>query len=174
MHRLHHLWLSPFCRKIRVQMAEKKIDFELNIEKVWERRDDFLALNPSGQVPVLEVSGGPALADSIAISEYLEEVHSDPNLLGEAPAARAETRRLVAWFDQKFNSEVTAMLVHQKITRRLLSLGEPDSMAIRAGNANIHMHLDYIAWLTEDRRWLSGDEFSLGDIAAAAHLSCVD
>jgi glutathione S-transferase len=66
------------------------------------------------------------------------------------------------------------MLVHQKITKRLLSLGEPDSMAIRAGNTNIHGHMDYVAWLTEDRRWLAGDEFSLADIAAAAHFSCVD
>ena len=66
------------------------------------------------------------------------------------------------------------MLVHQKITKRLLSLGEPDSMAIRAGNTNIHMHMEYVAWLTEDRRWLAGDEFSLADIAAAAHFSCVD
>ena len=174
MHRLYHLWLSPFFRKIRVALAEKKLDFELRIEKVWERREAFLAMNPSGQVPVLEISGGPVLADSVAISEYLEEVYPEPNLLGRNPEARAETRRLVAWFDQKFNSEVTAMLVHQKITKRLLSLGEPDSMAIRAGNTNIHMHMEYVAWLTEDRRWLAGDEFSLADIAAAAHFSCVD
>jgi glutathione S-transferase len=174
MHRLYHLWLSPYCRKVRVAMAEKKQEFELRIEKVWERREAFLALNPSGQVPVLEVSAGPLLADSVAITEYLEEVYPDPNLLGRHPEARAETRRLVAWFDQKFNSEVTAMLVHQKITKRLLSLGEPDSMAIRAGNINIHEHMEYVAWLTEDRRWLAGDEFSLADIAAAAHFSCVD
>jgi len=174
MHRLYHLWLSPFCRKIRVAMAEKKLEFELVVEKVWDRREAFLALNPSGQVPVLEIAGGPSLADSGAISEYLEEVYPDPNLLGRNAEARAETRRLVAWFDQKFNAEVTSMLVHQKITKRLLSLGEPDSMAIRAGNTNIHAHLEYIAWLTEDRRWLAGDEISLADIAAAAHISCVD
>lgn len=174
MHRLYHLWLSPFCRKVRVAMAEKKLDVETRIEKVWERRDEFLALNPAGTVPVLEVPSGPVLSNSSAITEYLEEVHTEPGLLGRDPASRAETRRLVGWFDEKFHFEVTELLVYEKITKRLLSLGEPNSAAIRAGNANIHVHMDYIAWLSEDRRWLGGDDFSLADIAAASHLSCVD
>ena len=46
--------------------------------------------------------------------------------------------------------------------------------AIRAGHANIHYHLDYIGFLTEKRKWLAGDNFSLADIAAAAHLSAID
>ena len=174
MHKLYHLWLSPFCRKVRVAMAEKKLEAEPRIEKIWERRDAFLALNPAGTVPVLEIAGGPVLSNSYAINEYLEEVHPDPNLLGRDPVARAETRRLVAWFDRKFHDEVTGHLVYEKIMKRLLSLGEPSSAAIRAGNTNIHVHLNYIAWLAEDRRWLAGDDFSLADIAAASHLSCVD
>ena len=174
MHKLYHLWLSPFCRKVRVAMAEKKLEVEPRIEKIWERRDAFLALNPAGTVPVLEIAGGPVLSNSCAINEYLEEVHPDPNLLGRDPVVRAETRRLVAWFDRKFYDEVTGHLVYEKIMKRLLSLGEPSSAAIRAGNTNIHTHLEYIAWLAEDRRWLAGDDFSLADIAAASHLSCVD
>src|SRR3546814_19752090 len=58
--------------------------------------------------------------------------------------------------------------------KRFLGLGEPSSAAIRDGTNNIHHHLDYLAWLSEERRWLAGDDFSLADIAAAAHLSCVD
>ena len=83
-------------------------------------------------------------------------------------------RRLVAWFDKKFDAEVTRNLVDEKIMKRFLGLGEPNSQAIRAGSANIHIHLDYIAYLNEERRWLAGNDFSLADIAAAAHLSCVD
>jgi glutathione S-transferase len=74
----------------------------------------------------------------------------------------------------KFHHEVTANLVDEKIMKRFLGLGEPDSGAIRAGNKNIHYHLDYIGYLTERRRWIAGDELSLADLAAAAHLSCVD
>ena len=58
--------------------------------------------------------------------------------------------------------------------KRLLRQGAPDSRAIRAGRENFHVHLDYIAWLTERRNWLGGDEFSMADIAAGAHLSCLD
>jgi glutathione S-transferase len=48
MRTLFHLWLHPFSRKVRIVLAEKKLDFELTIEKVWERRTEFLALNPAG------------------------------------------------------------------------------------------------------------------------------
>ena len=52
MRTLYHLWLCPFARKVRIVLAEKKLPFELEIEKVWERREEFLALNPAGEVPV--------------------------------------------------------------------------------------------------------------------------
>ena len=58
--------------------------------------------------------------------------------------------------------------------KRFLGLGEPNSSAIRAGHANIHYHLEYIGWLTDRRRWLAGDDFSLADIAAASQISAVD
>ena len=87
---------------------------------------------------------------------------------------RAEIRRLVAWFDHKFHAEVTENIVGEKIMKRFLHLGEPNSRAIRAGKRNIHTHLDYIGYLTERRTWLAGDMLSLADFAAAAHLSAVD
>ncbi len=174
MRLLYHLWLSPFSRKVRLVLGEKKLDVTLKVEKVWERREDFLALNPAGAVPVLVEDDGAILAESMAISEYLDETHPEPPLLGRSPAMRAETRRLTAWFDLKFHAEVTTNLVDEKIMKRFLGLGEPDSGAIRAGNKNIHYHLDYIGYLTEQRRWIAGDELSLADLAAAAHLSCVD
>src|SRR3546814_14743817 len=58
--------------------------------------------------------------------------------------------------------------------KRFLKLGTPNSGAIRAGLANIHYHLEYIAWLSDRRRWLAGDAFSRADIVAAAELSAVD
>ncbi len=173
---LYHLWLSPFSRKVRLVLGEKGMDFDMKVEKTWERRPEFLAMNPAGQVPVLVEDDGTTLVDSNAICEYLEEVYTDrgKSLLGKSPAARAEVRRLIAWFDIKFYREVTNCLVGEKIDKRFLGLGHPDSNAIRAGHANIHTHLDYIAWLTERRSWLAGDAFSLADIAAAAHISCLD
>jgi glutathione S-transferase len=156
-------------------MSEKAMDFDMKVEKTWERRPEFLAMNPAGQVPVLIEEDGRVLVDSNAICEYLEEIHPGGKpLLGADPMQRAEVRRLVSWFDIKFYREVTNCLVGEKIQKRFLGLGHPDSNAIRAGHANIHTHLDYIAWLTERRSWLAGDNFSLADIAAASHLSCLD
>ena len=174
MRTLFHLWLHPFSRKVRIVLSEKGLEFELQIEKVWERRTEFLALNPAGDVPVLIEKDGTTLANSQVICEYLEEVYPEVNLLGHDPVQRAETRRLVSWFDVKFNREVTDNLVGEKLMKRFLKLGEPHGPSIRAGHANIHYHLDYIGFLTEKRTWLAGDNFSQADIAAAAHLSTID
>ena len=93
---LHHLWLSPSSRKVRLALGEKKLDFEMKIERTWERRDEFLSLNPTGKVPVLVEDDGSVIADSTAICEYLDELHPDPPLIGRGAAARAETRRAAA------------------------------------------------------------------------------
>ncbi len=170
---LHHLWLSPVCRAVRILLGEKDLECELVVEHTWERRPEFLALNPACEVPVLVTDGGDAVCGS-TICEYVDEVHRTPALLAGDALARAETRRLVAWFDDKFKAEVTDYLVGEKVDKRLSGSGHPDSESIRAGKHNVHYHLDYIGYLFERRNWLAGDDFSLADIAAAAHISCVD
>ncbi|TVQ82506.1 MAG: glutathione S-transferase family protein [Micavibrio sp.] len=174
MRQLYHLWLHPFSRKVRIALLEKGLEFELKVEKIWERRTEFLTLNPAGDVPVLVEPDGTILTDSQVIVEYLDEVYNTTDLLGRNPLTRAETRRLVAWFDKKFNAEVTENLVGEKMMKQFLKMGEPHGPSIRAGHANIHYHLDYIGFLTEKQRWLVGDFFSLADITAAAHLSTID
>ncbi|HEX9808444.1 MAG TPA: glutathione S-transferase family protein [Alphaproteobacteria bacterium] len=174
MRLLYHVALSPACRKIRVILQEKGLEFRLQVEKVWERRPQFLALNPAGEVPVLVEEDGAVLAESWVIAEYLEETHPRPALIAGDPCARAEIRRLAAWFDVKFDREVTRNLVGEKVMKRFLGLGEPNSAAIRAGHANLPVHLDYVSYLVERRTWLAGDTFSIADIAAAAHLSALD
>ena len=90
MRTLYHLWLSPFCRKVRIVLEEKGLDFEMKTETLWQRRPEFLALNPAGEVPVLVEDGGAAIADSGAICEYIEEICPEPPLLDGTPAERAE------------------------------------------------------------------------------------
>lgn len=171
---LYHLSVDPGSRKVRILLSEKKLEAELKSEKVWERRKGFLRLNPAGEVPVLVEEDGTTIPDHWVIAEYLEEAYPEPSLIGAVPLDRAETRRICNWFDHKFCREVTDNLVQEKIMKRFLGLGEPNSSAIRAGHANIHYHLEYIGWLTDRRRWLAGDDFSLADIAAASQISAVD
>lgn len=171
---LFHFPLQPQSRKIRLLLKEKQIDCACVAERPWERRTDFLTLNPAGETPVLVEDNGQVVCGDYAISEYLEDMQPAISLLGALPQERAETRRLTQWFDGKFQRDVTQNLLHEKLMKRICGQGGPDSGAIRAGRANIRIHLDYIAWLVDRRNWLAGDRFSLADLAAAAHLSCVD
>ncbi|WP_099824639.1 glutathione S-transferase family protein [Oceaniglobus indicus] len=173
MNRLFHVPLSPFARKVRLSLAEKKIEVELVEERYWEQSTDFLRRNPAGKVPVLKM-GSQTFSESVAICEYLEEVHPEPPLLPSDPEGRYEVRRLVGWFDDKFHSEVTSKLLYERVNKKIMGQGYPDSTKIKQGAKAIKFHLDYMAWLLDQRRWLAGDKMTLADFAAAAHLSCLD
>lgn len=174
MRLLYHLPLDAACRRVRLVLGEKKLEVELRVERVWQRRAAFLHLNPAGEVPVLVEPDGTSIVGAEVAGEYLDEVFADPPLLGATPIDRAETRRLIDWYGRKFHAEVTANLVGEKVMKRLTGRGQPDTAAIRKGHANLRYHLDYVAWLMERRRWLAGDDFSLADITAAAELSALD
>jgi glutathione S-transferase len=174
MRTLYHHPIHPLSRVARVMLAEKGLPFDPVVEKPWERRTDFLKMNPAGEVPVLVEEDGTVVAGGLAVIEYLEEAYPDTPLLPREVAARAEVRRIADWFLHKFEREVGENLVGEKLIKRLSGQGHPFAPAIRAGLANITYHLDYIAFLSERRPWLAGTAFTLADIAAAAQLSCLD
>jgi glutathione S-transferase len=171
---LYHIPLSPYARKVRLVLAEKRLPYELRNENMWERRPAYLELNPACTVPTLVEDNGLVIPDSGVICEYLEEAYPDSILMGRTLAERNEVRRLAAWFDGKFAAEVTANLYGEKYLRRLTRRGNPDPSAIRTGFTALRYHLDYIAWLAETRKWLAGASLSVADFAAAAHLSTLD
>lgn len=155
-------------------LNEKHLESSLQEEPYWLRREDFLVLNPAGEVPVLVDEDDCVVCGGRVISEYLEDVYPEVSLLGANPKARAEARRLVEWFEVKFQSEVTKLLAGEKLYKRITQSEAPDSRFMRAGRENIHAHLEYIAWLTDRRSWLAGDALTLADLAAGAHISLID
>jgi len=173
MARLYHIAMSPYCRKVRLILAEKRIECELIEERYWERDPSFLRRNPAAKVPVLEIDG-KIMSESAAICEYLEEKYPNPSLMPVDIHQRDEVRRLVGWFDDKFHRDVTSKLVYERVTKKIMGQGYPDSKNVKDGAKKIKYHLDYIAWLLEQRSWLAGDLMSLADFAAAAHLSALD
>lgn len=173
MIRLFHSPLSPFCRKVRLSLAEKKLDVELVEEKYWEKDGEFLRRNPAAKVPVLKMDG-LMMAESSAICEYIEEVHPTPSLMPKGAAERFEVRRMVNWFDDKFHHEVTSKLLYERVNKKMMAQGYPDSSNVKAGARNIKYHLDYMGWILDQRRWLAGDTMTLADFAAAAHFSALD
>lgn len=171
---LYHFHLCPFSRQVRVFLREKGVDFELIAENFWEKRPKFMAMNPAGKVPVLVENNYP-MCDSVAICEYIEETCSDNSgLYGENSHVKAEVRRLVAWFNQKFYDEVTKHVLNERIIRFCEDKGGPNSKFIRAAKNNLLYHIDYMAHLISKRQWLAADCFSVADIVAASHLSVLD
>ena len=170
---LYHVPLSPFCRKVRLSLAEKKIECELIEERYWEQGPDFMRRNPAGKIPVLKIDG-MVMSESAAICEYLEEAYPEVALMPKDPVGRYEVRRLIGWFDDKFHQEVTSKLVYERVNKKVMKQGYPDSKNVKTGAQKIKYHLDYMAWLLDQRRWLAGDVMTLADFAAAAHLSTLD
>ncbi len=179
---LFHHPVCPHSRYIRLALAEHGLEARLIEERVWDRREAFLELNPAATTPVLIEDGGPSVPGSAVIAEYLDEtrgaVLGERRLLPADPAGRVEVRRLASWFNDKFFAEVSGPLVSERYYRRHMRVeqggGPPDTDAIRAARANIRYHLAYIGWLVRTRDWLAGERLSYADLAAAAHLSSVD
>ncbi|MBP5534743.1 MAG: glutathione S-transferase family protein [Alphaproteobacteria bacterium] len=171
---LYHYPLCPFSRTVRLCLYEKNISYVLVFEKPWERRMDFMRLNPAGTVPVFEDEDETVLSDYRSICEYLNETRVGLELFGDNPKSRAEVRRLLGWFDSLFYPEVYQNLVVQKALKKMQNRGEPNATAIRIGRQNLKRHLDYLEWLCERRSWLAGESLSIADLNAAAHLSVLD
>lgn len=169
---IHHA-VSPYCRKIRIAMSEKKMLFVLKDEEPWNLSADVYKLNPAGDLPIF-LSDGNVVCGNYAISEYLEEFNKEIKLLPDDIKARAEIRRLVEWFDDKFYREVYRNIVYEKVHKRFAKGLAPDSKILKIGLNNLNFHLEYIDWLIERRNYLGGEELTLADITAAAHLSIID
>lgn len=154
-------------------MSEKKMLFVLKDEEPWNLSADVYKLNPAGDLPIF-LSDGNVVCGNYAISEYLEEFNKEIKLLPDDIKARAEIRRLVEWFDDKFYREVYRNIVYEKVHKRFAKGLAPDSKILKIGLNNLNFHLEYIDWLIERRNYLGGEELTLADITAAAHLSIID
>lgn len=174
---LHHFPLDPASRQVRLALGEKRLAFSEVVVRYWERPKEFARLNPSGVTPVLVEGAGPqavVLCESRAILDHLEEVHPEPALLGAEPAERGEARRLMQWFDRKFEFEASGYILYEKLEKRLLGLGAPELGNLRRGREGLKTHLHYVDALLQAREWLAGRRLSLADFAAAAHFSVLD
>ena len=125
---------------MRLSLAEKKIEVELVEERYWEQDPEFMRRNPAGKVPVLRLDG-IMMAESGPICEYIEDTRPEPALLPSDPVQRLEVRRLVGWFDDKFHSEVTSKLLYERVNKKVMKQGYPDSTNVKAGAKAIKYHL---------------------------------
>jgi glutathione S-transferase len=172
---IHQFTLCPFSRKVRLLLGEKGVGYELVKEHPWERRDEFVDLNPAGRTPVVvERDKAITLIDSGAICEYFEETVAQAPMISGTAANRAEIRRLVAWFDQQFFGAVVEPLMHERMLKRIVHRATPDTNVLREAMKAANGMLDYSDYLLDHRNWLGGATLSLADLTAAAHISVAD
>ena len=176
MRTLYHYPLHPGCRAVRIAFAEKKLKLNLSVIDPWSPEPGFLQLTAEGMPPVLTdlTAVGPvAIAGTIPICEYADEGSSrNPLLPGERPG-RAEIRRLCQWFEGRFDFDAGGLILAEKLGTTRLG-GTPDMATLKEGRAALAEHLDYLAWLLERRDGLAGPDFTLADVVAFSHLSCLD
>jgi glutathione S-transferase len=174
MWQVYQFPLCPFSRKVRLTLGEKGVEHELVRESPWLRRDEFLDMNPAGQTPVIADGKGIVLIDSAAICEYFEETVDRAPMIAGGAIARAEVRRLVAFFDEQLYADVVKPIMEERMRKRLVSRDAPDTKVLREAMKTANAHLDYLDYLLDHRRWLAGPVLSLADLTAAAHLSVAD
>ena len=143
-------------------------------EYPWCRKKTFSDNHVFSDLPTLIENDGTVLEGCYSIVEYIEQTYRSSSLFGNSLKAKAEVRRITSLFNVNFFADVTNNIIFEKVIKKYIGKSSPDSASIRKGNSNIKQYFDYISWLTNRRNWLSGEEFSLADISAAAQVSCLD
>ncbi|MEO8058811.1 MAG: glutathione S-transferase N-terminal domain-containing protein [Burkholderiales bacterium] len=161
---------SPYVRKVRIVMAEKKLDFQLELEDVWGN-DKILKSNPLGKVPCLVLSGGEAVFDSRVIVEYLDTRSPVSRLIPEGSRERTEVRTWEALADGLLDAAILARLEQTWPGRT----AEQRSQAwVDRQMGKIDACLGAISTGLADKPWCSGIHLSLADIAVGCALGYLD
>lgn len=161
---------SPYVRKVRIVMAEKKLDYQFVLEDVWED-DAILASNPLGKVPCLVLEGGEAVFDSRVIVEYLDTRSPVSRLIPEAGRERTEVRTWEALADGLVDA---ALLARMEATWRHRSAEQRCQAWIDRQLSRIDSAVAAMSKGLGDKAWCSGNHFSLADIAVGCALGYLD
>jgi glutathione S-transferase len=161
---------SPYVRKVRIVMAEKKLDFQLVLEDVWAT-DDVLKSNPLGKVPCLVMEGGEAVFDSRVIVEYLDTLSPVGKLIPPAGRERIEVRTWEALADGVLDASILARMEQVWTGRTELQRSQAwiDRQMSRVDSA-----LAAMAKGLGDKPFCMGIHFTLADVAVGCALGYLD
>ena len=170
MLKIHGALLSPFVRKVRAVLAEKKIAYELIPANPFEKSEAFLARSPLGRIPALEDEQGRTLADSSVIAEYLEERFPDPPLFPRDPYDRARVR----WFDEYADGgmapDLTGKIFFQRVISAKLMKKPSDETIVASGLAAVPKFFGYLEKELGANPYLVANTFTLADVSVASQL----
>ena len=161
---------SPYVRKVRVVMAEKKLDFQLVLEDPWGS-DSVLAANPLGKVPCLVMEGGEAVFDSRVIVEYLDTLSPVGKLIPPSGRERTEVRTWEALADGLLDASIAARLEQTWSGRTPEQRCQP---WIDRQMSRVQAALKAMSQGLGDKPWCAGNHFSLADVAVGCALGYLD
>jgi glutathione S-transferase len=161
---------SPYVRKVRVVMSEKKLDFQLLLEDVWGK-DDILKSNPLGKVPCLVMEGGEAVFDSRVIVEYLETLSPVGKLIPPSGRERIEVRTWEALADGLLDASILARL---EATWTGRTEAQRSTAWIERQMSRVQVALTAMSNGLGDKSYCMGAHFSLADVAVGCALGYLD
>ena len=136
-------------------------------ERVWDRREEFLLLNPAGTIPVLIVDGNTSAPGAAIIAEYLDEVYGsdlgDHRLLPHTTNLRIGVRRLTSWFNDRFFADVSGPVTTERYKQYMpleTGGGPLDHAMLREIREILPDHLGYIEMLLSKHNWLASDQLT--------------
>lgn len=159
---------SPFVRKVRMVLAEKKIEYALEVSNPWAAGSTVPGFNPLGQVPALLLEDGRCLYDSRVIVEYLDSVSPVNRLIPAGNRERSEVKRWEALADGVLDAGVAVRL------ENLRPAGERSPSWIERQSGKIELGLAVMDRDLGDKTWCTGIEMNLADIAVAACLGWLE
>ncbi|MDP3701038.1 MAG: glutathione S-transferase N-terminal domain-containing protein [Hylemonella sp.] len=162
---------SPYVRKVRVVMAEKKLEYTFVLEDVWSEQTRIVDANPLGKVPCLIMEGGEALFDSRVIVEYLDTLSPVGKLIPPLGRERAEVKTWEALADGVMDA---ALLARMEAVWPQRTEAQRSSAWIDRQLGKIAASLDAMSRGLGDKPFCAGTHFSLADVAVGSALAYLD
>ena len=159
---------SPYARKVRVVLHEKRIECQLEPVNPWDADSPLPAVNPLGKVPVLMLDDGTALYDSRVIVEYLDSISPVSKLLADGARGTALIKRWEALADGLLDAGVAIMLERRRPAER------QDAGWLKRQHDKLTAGLALMAADLTDRTWCHGNGFTLADITVGCTLGWLD
>jgi glutathione S-transferase len=162
---------SPYVRKVRMVLAEKKLDYQFLPENVWSDQTQITSSNPLGKVPCLIMEGGESVFDSRVIVEYIDTLSPVGKLIPTAGRERAEVKTWEALADGLLDASILARLESTWTGR---AQAERSAAWIARQMDKVHLALQAMERGLGDKAFCSGIHMSLSDIAVVCALGYLD
>lgn len=159
---------SPYGRKVRIVLQEKKIPFQLQVENPWQADSVVPSFNPLGKVPVLVLEGGESVFDSRVIVEYLDHVSPVAHLIPGEPKTRMVVRGVEALADGVTDAAVAIVLERKRTPE------QQSSDWLRLQEETLFRGLEALSEALGDKPWYLGNSMTLADIACGCTLGYLD